>query len=115
MDALYKNLRHLLESCWEVVKAGYPARKLVVIGVTGTDGKTTTSHLIYEMLKAAKFKVALVSTVAAYIGNEEKRALLHHYLIQAQIFGPFSLFSTAIFFYGKDIWRNIRKRDLILH
>ena len=50
---------------------GYPARKLKVIGVTGTDGKTTTCHLIYEMLKAAGKKVALVSTVAAYIGDEQ--------------------------------------------
>jgi UDP-N-acetylmuramoyl-L-alanyl-D-glutamate--2,6-diaminopimelate ligase len=56
---------------WEVVKAGYPARKLRVIGVTGTDGKTTTSHLIYEMLQKGGKKVALISTVAAYIGGEE--------------------------------------------
>ena len=67
----YKNIRHWFESVWAVMKNGYPARKLKVIGVTGTDGKTTTCHLIYEMLKTAGKKVALVSTVAAYIGDEE--------------------------------------------
>ena len=50
---------------------GFAGRKLKIIGVTGTDGKTTTSHLIYEILRNAGFKVALVSTVAAYIGDEE--------------------------------------------
>ncbi|HZZ99032.1 MAG TPA: UDP-N-acetylmuramoyl-L-alanyl-D-glutamate--2,6-diaminopimelate ligase [Candidatus Saccharimonadia bacterium] len=50
---------------------GFPSRKLRIIGVTGTDGKTTTSTLIYSMLKAAGKKVALISTVAAYIGEDE--------------------------------------------
>ncbi|MDO8487885.1 MAG: UDP-N-acetylmuramoyl-L-alanyl-D-glutamate--2,6-diaminopimelate ligase [bacterium] len=58
---------------WAQLVAGWygnPERHLTLIGVTGTDGKTTTSHLIYEMLKAAKLKVGLVSTVAAYIGAD---------------------------------------------
>lgn len=54
-----------------MVYYGFPAKKLRIIGVTGTDGKTTTSHLIYEMLKKAGKKVALISTVAAYIGDQE--------------------------------------------
>lgn len=83
-----KNLRHLLESCWEVVKAGYPARKLVVIGITGTDGKTTTSHLVYEMLKSAGIKVALVSTVAAYIGSEEIDTGFHVTTPDAKLLQP---------------------------
>lgn len=44
---------------------------MTVIGVTGTDGKTTTSHLIYHILKVAGKKVSLVSTVAAYINGKE--------------------------------------------
>lgn len=66
----YKNLRHLLSSLCQVILNGYPARKLKVIGVTGTDGKTTTSHLIYEMLKVQGYRVALVSTIGAFIGEE---------------------------------------------
>ena len=67
----FKNLYHLLNSLFWVAVYGYPAKKLIVIGVTGTDGKTTTCHLIYEILKTASYKVALVSTVAAFI--ETKR------------------------------------------
>src|SRR3989344_2756583 len=66
----YKNTKHLISSVKETLKAGYPARRLKVIGVTGTDGKTTTCHLIYEILKAGNKKVALLSTVAAYIGDK---------------------------------------------
>lgn len=43
---------------------------MTVIGITGTDGKTTTSHLVYYILKTAGKKVSLVSTVAAYIGDK---------------------------------------------
>lgn len=49
---------------------GHPARHLSVIGVTGTDGKTTTANLIYEILKAAGIKAGLISTVNAVIGDE---------------------------------------------
>jgi UDP-N-acetylmuramoyl-L-alanyl-D-glutamate--2,6-diaminopimelate ligase len=49
---------------------GYPARKLTVIGVTGTDGKTTTCNLIYQILLAAGIRAGLISTVNAVIGNE---------------------------------------------
>lgn len=48
----------------------YPARKMMVIGVTGTDGKTTTANLIFEILKAAGQKAGLISTVNAVIGDE---------------------------------------------
>jgi UDP-N-acetylmuramoyl-L-alanyl-D-glutamate--2,6-diaminopimelate ligase len=50
---------------------GFPARKLTVIGVTGTDGKTTTCNLIFQILKAAGIKVGLISTVNAVIGDRE--------------------------------------------
>ena len=48
----------------------YPAKKMVVIGVTGTDGKTTTCNLIYEILRAAGKKVGMISTVNAIIDDE---------------------------------------------
>lgn len=48
----------------------FPARKLTVIGVTGTDGKTTTSNLLYQILLAAELKAGIISTVNAVIGDE---------------------------------------------
>ena len=48
----------------------WPARKLTVIGVTGTDGKTTTSNLIYKILTAAGIKAGMISTVNAVIGSD---------------------------------------------
>ncbi|RME60615.1 UDP-N-acetylmuramoyl-L-alanyl-D-glutamate--2,6-diaminopimelate ligase, partial [Candidatus Parcubacteria bacterium] len=42
---------------------GFPARKLTVIGVTGTDGKTTTANLIFSILKAAGIPAGLITTV----------------------------------------------------
>lgn len=50
---------------------GRPAHSLTVIGVTGTDGKTTTSSLIFRILLAAGLKAGMISTVNAVIGDEE--------------------------------------------
>ena len=48
----------------------WPARKLTVIGVTGTDGKTTTTNLIYQILLAAELKAGMISTVNAVVGEQ---------------------------------------------
>lgn len=49
---------------------GQPGKQLTVIGVTGTDGKTTTSNLIHTILVTAGLKAGLISTVNAVIGDE---------------------------------------------
>ncbi|NJN80132.1 MAG: UDP-N-acetylmuramyl-tripeptide synthetase [Anaerolineales bacterium] len=48
----------------------FPARQLTVIGVTGTDGKTTTSNLIYKILITSGIKAGMISTVNAVIGDQ---------------------------------------------
>ena len=49
---------------------GNPSRKLKLVGVTGTNGKTTTATLIYEMARLQGFKAGLLSTVCNYIDSE---------------------------------------------
>ena len=49
----------------------FPARKLRVIGVTGTDGKTTTSSMIHHLLTKAGVRAGMISTVNALIGDKE--------------------------------------------
>ena len=67
----------LLRALPAAIRHGFPATKLKIIAITGTDGKTTTTTLTYHLLKAAGCKVGLISTVAAYIGDEQIETGLH--------------------------------------
>ncbi len=60
-----KNLLHFFLSLFWVLYNRYPARRLTVIGVTGTDGKTTTCVLTYEMLKAGNVRAGLITTIGS--------------------------------------------------
>lgn len=53
---------------------GDPSLKLKLVGVTGTNGKTTTATLLYEMFRKLGYKVGLLSTVANYIDGVEFHA-----------------------------------------
>ena len=48
-----------------------PSKKMKIIGVTGTNGKTTTTFMIKDILESAGKKVGLVGTIANYIGKEK--------------------------------------------
>lgn len=56
---------------------GHPSRKLRIIGVTGTDGKTTTCHAIYHILKSAGYRVGLISSINAKINGREYETGFH--------------------------------------
>ncbi|WP_375240564.1 UDP-N-acetylmuramoyl-L-alanyl-D-glutamate--2,6-diaminopimelate ligase [Polaribacter sp.] len=51
-----------------------PSSKLPLIGVTGTNGKTTIATLLYQLFKKAGYKVGLLSTVKVLVDNEEFKA-----------------------------------------
>lgn len=64
-----KNIYHLLQAIAASFWYGFPSRGMTIIGVTGTDGKTTTTSLIYHLLKTSGKKTAMITTVGAYIGT----------------------------------------------
>ena len=53
---------------------GHPSRRMSVVGVTGTNGKTTTSYLLASMFDAAGMKSGLLGTVSYRLGGEEREA-----------------------------------------
>ncbi len=61
---------HLPKALMANVLHGFPTKDLKVIGVTGTDGKTTTTNMIYQILKDAGKKVSMVSTINAVVGGK---------------------------------------------
>jgi len=64
-----KGLYHLFVAIAANIWFGFPSRKLTVIGVTGTDGKTTTATLVYEILKKAGYKASMITSVRATIAG----------------------------------------------
>lgn len=63
----------LMAAAWH----GRPGRRLRVVGITGTDGKTTTSTLVHAVLDAAGHPTGLLTTVAARIGDQLLDTGLH--------------------------------------
>ncbi len=56
----------LLSAAW----FDYPAEQLKVIGITGTKGKTTTTYMVKSILEGAGYKVGLIGTIEAIIGDK---------------------------------------------
>ncbi len=72
-----KNIGHWLIALLANLYYRRPATGITFIGVTGTDGKTTTSHLIYKILKTAHEPVGLISTIGAFWNNHQVDVGLH--------------------------------------
>jgi len=67
-----KNIYHLFQAILANVWCGFPSRKIKVIGITGTNGKTTTTQLIAKILEKSGAKVAMVSTINFKLDDEER-------------------------------------------
>ncbi len=61
---------HRTKALIAAISEGFPAKKLIVIGVTGTDGKTTTVGMIAHMLNACGLKTGALSTAFFQVGRE---------------------------------------------
>lgn len=72
-------LRDIFYQLWPFLGAviyGFPSNKTKVIGVTGTNGKTTVTHLTTEVLEKAGYKVASISSLRFKIGEREWKNML---------------------------------------
>lgn len=83
---LFKSIEpygHLVETILAQVRYGFPARGLKVIGVTGTDGKTTTTTLIWKMLEQAGYKVGYMTTIGYGSPQNQRANVVHMTTMQA--------------------------------
>lgn len=81
------NLRHFFWSWWGSVKYHHPSEELLVIGVTGTSGKTSTIHFLRQVLEHVGYKVGSLSTADFYVDgklklNDQKMTMLGKMQIQ---------------------------------
>ena len=89
LKKIYWKIKALLANIF----SGFASRKLILIGVTGTDGKTTTTTLIYHILKQLGEKADYISTVGANVAGKSSDIgfhvttprffALHHYFRQS--------------------------------
>ncbi|MBU0647912.1 UDP-N-acetylmuramoyl-L-alanyl-D-glutamate--2,6-diaminopimelate ligase [Patescibacteria group bacterium] len=82
------NLYHKLKAISATIYFGFPSRKLTVIGITGTNGKTTTCNMITKILEEEGYKVGMATTINFQIGrkkwvNETKITTLSSWQLQS--------------------------------
>ncbi len=77
-NVTYLHVENTAETLAWIAKEYYnnPSTKLKLIGITGTNGKTTTATILYHLFKELGFRTGLISTVAVYI-DEEKLETTH--------------------------------------
>src|SRR3989344_6611319 len=71
----FQPVYHYLLALTGAIIYRFPSRKLLVIGVTGTKGKSTTAEIVNAIFEASEQKTALQNTLRFKVGDEEKRNL----------------------------------------
>lgn len=71
------NAYHYVCAFFANYKYGFPAKKMFIVGVTGTKGKTSTSNYIWSVLDAGGFKTGMMTTANFRIGKQEEINKLH--------------------------------------
>lgn len=84
------SLRHLFYAWYGSVKYHHPSEELLVIGITGTTGKSSVIHFLRQVLEYAGFKVGSLSTVDFYINgkielNDKKMTMVGKMFIQEKL------------------------------
>lgn len=67
----FKNTYHLFQAIMANIRYGFPSHKIKVIGITGTNGKTTTTQMVTKILEKSGKKVAMASTINFKIGSDQ--------------------------------------------
>ncbi|MDQ5950135.1 MAG: hypothetical protein QG585_75 [Patescibacteria group bacterium] len=65
------SIYHFLTAFTATCFYGFPSEKMIIVGITGTKGKTTTANFLWSVLQAGGFKTGLITTANIKIGDEE--------------------------------------------
>ncbi len=68
-QSVVNKLDHLPNAIAATTRYGHPAKDMTVVGVTGTDGKTTTTSLIHHLLRSAQVRTGMITTVEAILND----------------------------------------------
>lgn len=69
---LLRPMYHRVLAYGMALSYGFPARRLTVIGITGTKGKSTTAEMLFSILRAAGYRTALISTIRFAIEDDSQ-------------------------------------------
>lgn len=68
---------HVLNAWLAALRYGFPARKMIIIGITGTKGKTTTANFLWSILSSSGYSVGLIGTANIRIKDKEEMNEYH--------------------------------------